>query len=224
MSKNTRFRGCFDKQHGKRAQGLLKSASQHLYQIHWLLATKLCSKMSLLLTCQILGLLVNILATNEKYLVLNRNNLTIPTQIQLSEKQKTLSEFFPALLKSKLNLKYFEKKNMTLTAFVFPKLRTLKTWLDKCLKSLVEEGPSESNMVNVPNHCCNLHHRFFTIIIDHWSLPRKFSWKKSLLVTRKILGRLVKTSSADEKYLVLHRDNLMIPIQMQLSQNMIKAL
>ena len=57
-----------------------------------------------------LGLLVNTLATNEKYLVLNRNNLTIPTQIQLSEKQKTLSEFFPALLKSKLNLKYFEKK------------------------------------------------------------------------------------------------------------------
>ena len=56
---------------------------------------------------------------------------------------------------------------MTLTAFVFPKLRTLKTWLHKCLKSPVGEDPSKSNMVNVPNHCSNLHHRLFTIIIDH---------------------------------------------------------
>ena len=39
---------------------------------------------------------------------------------------------------------------MTLTAFVFPKLRTLKTWLDKCLKSPVLEDLFTSNMVNVP--------------------------------------------------------------------------
>ena len=91
MSKKSRFRGCFDKQYGKRAQALLKSASQHLYHIHRSLPRKLSWKKSLLLTCQILGLLVNTLAANEKYLVLNRNNLTVPTQIQLSEKQKTLS-------------------------------------------------------------------------------------------------------------------------------------
>ena len=34
MSKKSRFREPFDKQHGKRAQALLKSASQHLYHIH----------------------------------------------------------------------------------------------------------------------------------------------------------------------------------------------
>ena len=39
---------------------------------------------------------------------------------------------------------------MTLTGFVFPKLRTLKTWLDKCLKSPVLEDLFASNMVNVP--------------------------------------------------------------------------
>ena len=33
MSKKSRLRGPFDKQHGKRAQALLKSASQHLYDI-----------------------------------------------------------------------------------------------------------------------------------------------------------------------------------------------
>ena len=42
---------------------------------------------------------------------------------------------------------------MILIAFLFPKLRTLKTWLDKCLKSPVSEDPSPSNMKNVPKHC-----------------------------------------------------------------------
>ena len=42
------------------------------------------------------------------------------------------------------------KQKMTLTAFLFPKLRTLKTWLDKCVKSPVLEELFASNMVNVP--------------------------------------------------------------------------
>ena len=58
-----------------------------------------------------MGLLVNTLAADEKYPVLNRDNLTIPIQTQLSEKQKTFSEFFPAFLKSRLNLKHFEKED-----------------------------------------------------------------------------------------------------------------
>ena len=111
MSKKSRFRGCFDKQYGKRAQALLKSASQHLYHIHRSLPRKLSWKKSLLLTCKILGLLVNTLAANEKYPVLNRDNLTIPIQMQLSQKQKTFSQFFSAFLTSSWNLKYFEVKD-----------------------------------------------------------------------------------------------------------------
>ena len=93
MFKKSYFRGPFDKQHGKRAQALLKSASQHLYHIHWSLARKLCSKKSLLLTCQILGLLVNTLAADEKYPVPNRDNLTMRIQSQLSQKRNTFSNF-----------------------------------------------------------------------------------------------------------------------------------
>ena len=143
------------------------SASQHLYYIHWSLARKLCSKKCLLLTCQNLGLLVNTLATEEKYPVLNRENLTIPIQMILSQKEKIFSEFFNEILKSVLNFEHFEKKKMTLTAFVFPKLRTPKTSLDKCLKSHVSEDPLTNNMVNLPKHCWNLHHRPFIIFIDH---------------------------------------------------------
>ena len=120
---------------------------------------------------------------------------------------------------------------MTITAFVFSKLRTLKTWLDKCLKSPVSEDPSTSNMANVPKHYWNLHHSTFIIFLLHWpgnfvrkslsyywSLATKLCSKKSLLLTCQILGLLVKTLAANEKYLVLNGENLTIPIQVILSE------
>ena len=119
MSKKSCFRGPFDKQHGKRAQALLKSASQHLYHIHRSLPRKLSWKKSLLLTCKILGLLVNTLAANEKYPVLNRDNLTIPVQMQLSQKEKTFSQFYGAFLQFRLNFEYFEKKDDPHRFFLF---------------------------------------------------------------------------------------------------------
>ena len=67
-------------------------------------------KKSLLLTKKILGLPVNTFAADEKYPVLNRENLTIPIQKQLSQKQKKLQEFFSTFLNFSLNLEYFETK------------------------------------------------------------------------------------------------------------------
>ena len=113
MSKNSQIRGPLDKQHGKRSRALLKSASQHFYHIHWSLTRKLSWKNSLLLTCQILVLLVNTLDVDERYPVLNRDNLTIPIQMQLSQKKKTFSQFFAAFLKSRLNFEHFEKNNVS---------------------------------------------------------------------------------------------------------------
>ena len=100
ISKNLRLREPFNKQHAKWAEAVLKSASQHLYHIHWSLPSQLSWKKSLFLTCQILGLLVNTLAADEKYPVLNRDNLTIPIQMQLSQKQKTFSQFLGAFFQS----------------------------------------------------------------------------------------------------------------------------
>ena len=59
---------------------------------------------------------------------------------------------------------------MTLIDFLFPKLRNLKTWSDKCLKSPVLEDPSKRNMVSVPEHCRNLHQSIFITFIDHWQV------------------------------------------------------
>ena len=119
MSKKSRFRGSFDKQHVKRPEALLKSPSVHLYPIDWSLKIQFSWKQSALLTCQILGLLVNTLAADEKYPVLNRDNLTIPIQMQLSQKQKTFSEFFAAFLKFRVNFEYFEKTDDPHRFFIF---------------------------------------------------------------------------------------------------------
>ena len=53
------------------------------------------------LTDQIMGLLVNTLLADEKYPVLNRDNLTIAIHMQLSQKHKTFCQFFTAFLRSR---------------------------------------------------------------------------------------------------------------------------
>ena len=72
--------------------------------------------------CKILGQFVKTLTANDKYSLLNRDNLTQPIQILVSQKQKSFSEFFSPFLKSTLNFEHFFKKN-TLIDDVFPKLR-----------------------------------------------------------------------------------------------------
>ena len=71
--------------------------------MHW--------KKSLLVIHKILRPFVNTLAVNDKQYLLNRDILTQPIQIQLSQKQKILSEFFFAFLKSILNFKHLPKKD-----------------------------------------------------------------------------------------------------------------
>ena len=53
---------------------------------------------------------------------------------------------------------------------------------------------------------------------SYWSLWRYLSWKKSLLVTCKILKLFVNTLTTYDKFSLLNRDNLIQPISMLLSQ------
>ena len=48
---------------------------------------------------------------DEKYSLLNRDNITQPIQIVLSQKQKTFSQFFCAFPKYTLNFGHFQKKD-----------------------------------------------------------------------------------------------------------------
>ena len=52
---------------------------------------------------------VNTLTAEDKYSLLNRDNLTQQNRTQLSQKQKAFSEFFLAFSKYTLNFEDFEK-------------------------------------------------------------------------------------------------------------------
>ena len=213
----SRFRGGFDKQYGKCAQALLKSATNHLYHIYWSLPSQLTWKKSLLLTCQILGLLVNTLAADKKYRVLNRENLTIPIQMQLSHKQKTFSQFFATFLKSRLNLKHFQKRDDP-HSFCSSEVTYSKNVARKKSKNYSFGRPFDKQhgkRAQALFKSASLH--LYHIC---WSLPRKFSRKKSVLLTCKILGLLVNTLAADKRYLVVHRDNLTTLIRIHLSKKL----
>ena len=68
-------------------------------------------KKSVLVRRKALELFVNTLSADDKYSLLNRDNLAQPIRTQLSQKQKAFSQFFSAFSKSALNLKYFQKKH-----------------------------------------------------------------------------------------------------------------
>ena len=123
LSRKFRFRWRFDKEHSQRAQPLLKFERKHLYHIFWSLWRKLSWKNVLFVICKTVRLFINILTADDKYSLLNRDNLTQPIQIQLSQKQRIGSHLFFTYLKSIFSFKHFGKK-ITIIADVFPKLRT----------------------------------------------------------------------------------------------------
>ena len=110
MSKKSCFRRPFEKEHGKRAQRLFKSEWENLYDIYWSLWRQLSWKKSFLVIYKILGFFVYTLIADDKYSLLNRDNLTEPTQMQLCYKQKTFSSLFTAFLKSILTCEHFREK------------------------------------------------------------------------------------------------------------------
>ena len=149
MFKKSRFIEPLYKQHGKRKETLLISLSQQLYHIYW----------SLWWHCYWHA---KSWAADDKYHVLNWDNLTQSIQMQLSQKQKRFPQFLPSFLKYRLNIEPFEKK-ITLIDFVFPKLRTPKAWLDKSVKRPFSEDRCTRSMVTRPKHCWNMHQSNFII-------------------------------------------------------------
>ena len=111
ISKKSRFRGPFDKGHGKRAETLLKSERQHLYHIYWSLWRILELKKSIWVIWKVLGLFVKPLTADGKYSLLNRGNLLQHFQMHLSQKRKIFSELLFSFSKFRVNFVHFQKKD-----------------------------------------------------------------------------------------------------------------
>ena len=67
-------------------------------------------KKSVLVRHKALKLFVNTLTADDKYYLLNRDNLAQPIRTPISQKQKAFYQFFLAFSKCALNLKHFQKK------------------------------------------------------------------------------------------------------------------
>ena len=73
----------------------------------------------MLVLCKFLRLFVKTLTDDEKYSLLYRENLTQPTQILLSHKRKTFSQFFSSFSKSTLNFEHFQVKDHPHSPIIF---------------------------------------------------------------------------------------------------------
>ena len=103
MSKKSRFRLPFQKEHGKRVSSLFKFEWQHLYHIFWSNIKHFSCKKSLLVICKSLRLFVNTTSAIDKCSLPNKNNLMQPIHMQVSQKLKTFSGFFNLFSKSRLS-------------------------------------------------------------------------------------------------------------------------
>ena len=110
MCKKSRFRLPFQKEQGKLVSTLFKFERQHLYHIYCSTGRELSCKKSLLVIWESLTSFVNTISTVDKCSLPNRDNLMQPIHMELSQKLKTFSWFFPAFWKSRLNFELFQKK------------------------------------------------------------------------------------------------------------------
>ena len=146
LSKNSRFREPFHKQHGEWVQKPLKSEWQHVYHMYWLLRRQLNWRKFLLEIFKILKLFVKILTAHDKYSLLNRDNLTEAIQILLSEKQKASSQFFFfCIFDIKIKFWRFSKKKWVSYLMYFQNYLLWKTCLDKCLKILFQRTVQQAS-------------------------------------------------------------------------------
>ena len=111
ISKKCRFSTRFDSLHVKASQILPKSPWESVYLNFSSFSRKLIWKMSLLVLGEILGVCVKTFTVDDKYRVLDWENLTLPIPMQFSEKRRTFSESFAKFPKSTSDFKYFERKD-----------------------------------------------------------------------------------------------------------------
>ena len=118
MCKKSHFRLPFQKEHGKLVSTMFKFEWQNLYHIYWSTGTQLSFKKSLLVISEKLRLFLNTMSSVDKCSHPNRDNLTQPIHMQLSQKLKTFSRLFSAFSKSRLNFEYFLKKDDAHSLFI----------------------------------------------------------------------------------------------------------
>ena len=103
----------FGSQHVNESQTLLRSSRNHFHTTIPLIWGRTSRKRLVLVRSEVLGQFVNTITAVYNYIRQNLENLRQQVQTQISLKPKTFSGFFIALIKSTLNLEYFEKEDQS---------------------------------------------------------------------------------------------------------------
>ena len=130
-----------------------------------------------------------------------------PIQMQLYWKENPFSPFFFCIWN-------IFKKKMSLIADLFPKLRIPKN----VVRSISKKSRFSGSFENQHGKRAQTLLKFERQPLYHiyWGMWRQLTYKESVLVICKILRLFSNTLSADGKYSLLNKDNLMQPIQMQI--------
>ena len=155
MSKKSRFRLPFQKEHGKRVYTLFKFERQHLYHIYWSTRRSFSCKKSLLVIWESWRLFLNTMIAVGKCSLRNRDNLMQPIHMQLSQKLGTFCSFILHFRNFGYILAFFRKK-ITLIAYLFLRLRPVKSVLRYMCKSPTSDSYYKRNRVNGSQLCWNL--------------------------------------------------------------------
>ena len=198
----------------KESQILARPPWQHFGHVFSTFSSNSVWKWSPLVLGEISGLLVNILTTYDKYPVQDSENFQLPIQMQLSEKRKTFSEFVVPSLESTSNFKHFER--ILVIANVFVSLQTVKNLVRTLSKQRCFRTRFNSQHVKVSQILAISPWRRFYHVFSSFSL--KLTRKMLPLAFGEILWASVNTVTTDGKCFVQHCENLLFPIQMQLSE------
>ena len=103
----------FGNQHVNGSETLLRSAENHFHTAISLIWGRTSRKRLVLVRSEVLGQFVKTITAVYYYFRYNLENLPQQVQAQISLKPKTFSGFFIPLMKSTLNLEYFQKKDQS---------------------------------------------------------------------------------------------------------------
>ena len=214
LSMQQRLKTCFDSQHVKPIQTLVKSSWGHFYNIFSSMWGEMIQKISLWLKFEIIGLFANTWTTDYKYPVTDCENLPSPFKSSYLKNKKHFLGFLFHLWNLHQILNIF-KKNKIVRGNVFPKLGTVQglvtpLTIQRRLKRSFESRHVKAFQTLVKSSWEQFYHIFS-------SLWREMIWKITPWLKFEIIGLFVNTWTSDYKYPVTDCENLPFPIQIQLS-------
>ena len=136
MSRKSRFRRSFDKQHGKRFKSLSKSAPEHFYHIYGSMWRQLSWKQLFWVIWKILGLFFNTLTAGDNCSLLNRDNFNAINSDAIIEETKKCFWSFLCIFWIQIKVRTFWKRWWPSQPIYYGNYRLRKTSLEKmCKKS-----------------------------------------------------------------------------------------